>query len=208
MPLQLANVLSGFFDGGRMYETPGIIFDLDNLADVPFVFSVNPPRQTRTKTLIVQDHVIPGRHAPLQEPVSGGAERLELEVLLLGSGPLALGATYQGVKWLESLLFPDRGGLTSVVGGLVSNGFNRKSGVNLVGHRISLTYGLWIIEKPYYVRNISVTSGPGHDPITLLPYRALIRMNLQEAQEDNIDFVEQRYGIPSGDFLSKGRLGF
>jgi hypothetical protein len=202
MPLQnlvaISNVITGLVTDRRDFETPGFLVDLSTYE--PLIFGVNPTTQRRTKELIVTDHIIPGRHSPLQEPVSGGAEVLAIDLLFYGSGDLAMAATKQAVHWLESLCFPDRGGALAAIGNLLTPGASDNRSVNFVsgvGHRVSLTDGAWIIERPYLLRRIETTSGPGHHPLLRLPYRAICRLTLQEDEVELIDYVERRWGMPS-----------
>lgn len=198
MPIQAINTIVGIVDGSTVYETPGIILDLSTYE--PLLFGVNPDTVRLTKEAIVEDHVIPGRHSPLQEPVAGGAETLQLDLLFLDRGPLGAVGIKTACQYLESLIFPDRGGTIGAIGALLPGNAGSasaaQSNVSEIGHRISLTYGLWIIERPYRVRRVETETRPGKDPITLLPYSAVCRISMQEDEIENINYTERRWGIP------------
>ena len=125
MPLQTlataANSATGLITGASSFELPGVILDLETYE--PLLFGIHPRTFRITKSLVAEDHVIPGRHSPLQEPVAGGAEILQLDLLFFGTSVLQLGATKQAIRWLESLLYPDRGG---VVGSFDLRNFGRR----------------------------------------------------------------------------------
>ena len=197
----MLGALVGLIGGTSSIELPGVLIDLSTFE--PLAFQINPNEMERTKSLICEDHIIPGRHAPLQEPVAGGAERLTLDLLFLGSGAAAMIATKQAVHWLESLMYPDTGGgllgavgnLPSAVENLFSEGPTQPVVVAEMGHRVNLTFGTWILEQQYLLREISVRTGPGHDPFTLMPYRAMVSLTLQEDELGQVDYIEHRWGV-------------
>lgn len=190
----MLGALVGFVGGTSNPELPGVLIDMTTYE--PLAFQVNPGEMRRGKSLVAEDHVIPGRHSPLQEPIAGGAEQLNLDLLFLGSGAAAMVATKQAVHWLESLLYPDtRSGLLSSVVDLFRGATDRPLVVAEMGHRVNLTYGTWILEQRYRLRQIEVVTGPGQDPFTLMPYRALCRLTLQEDEDHLVDYVEHRWGI-------------
>jgi hypothetical protein len=193
MPIQAINTIVGIVDGSTVYETPGIILDLSTYE--PLLFGVNPDTVRMTKEAVVEDHVIPGRHSPLQEPVAGGAETLQLDLLFLDRGPLGAVGIKAACQFLESLMFPDNRGIIAAASGLFTAAF-LPSNITEIGHRISLTYGLWIIERPYRIRRVETETRPGKDPITLLPYSAVCRVSMQEDEIENINYTERRWGIP------------
>jgi hypothetical protein len=193
MPIQAINTIVGIVDGSTVYETPGIILDLSTYE--PLLFGVNPDTVRLTKEAVVEDHVIPGRHSPLQEPVAGGAETLQLDLLFLDRGPLGAVGIKTACQFLESLMFPDNRGIIAAASGLFTAAF-LPSNITEIGHRISLTYGLWIIERPYRIRRVETETRPGKDPITLLPYSAVCRVSMQEDEIENINYTERRWGIP------------
>ncbi len=195
MALQNVQPIIGFVGGGT-FETKGVILDLSTFE--PLVFGINPTTMSDTKTGEFNDRKVPGRHAPKQEPVAGGPERLTLELMFVGGGQLLPVATKAAVSFLQSLMFPDRGGVLDVLFGPVGAFDRRGEAVGQVGHKISLTFGLWIIEREYRVRSVTTVSGPGRDPITLLPYFARSTVLLQEDEDENIDYLERRFGLPGG----------
>lgn len=195
MPLQNLSVITGLIDGDS-FETPGFIVDLSSYE--PLLFGINPRTHRLSKGLVKQNHVIPGRHAPLIEPIAGGEEILQLDILFRGFSELAMGATKQAANFLMSLMHPDRGGAIAAIGALVSGNTDRSANfVAQVGHSLSLTYGLWMIERQFMLTRLEIDVGPGFHPIALLPYRARCRMTLQEDEPTNIDITERRWGIPS-----------
>ena len=195
MPLQNLSVITGLIDGSS-FETPGFIIDLTTYE--PLLFGISPRTHRLSKSLVKEDHIIPGRHGPLMEPVAGGAEIIQLDILFRGFSELAMGATKQAANFLMSLMHPDRGGAIAALGALASGNFDRSENfVTQVGHSVSLTYGLWMIERQMMLTRLEVDVGPGEHPIAKLPYRALCRMTLQEDEPGNIDITERRHGIPS-----------
>ncbi len=196
MPLQNIAAIAGLINGSESFELPGFLIDIETFE--PLLFGVNPTTQRRVKEAVIEDHIIPGRHSPLQEPVAGGAETITLDLLFQGHSELAMAATKQAVHWLESLFFPDRGGALGAISAALDGNFDRSQNfVARVGHRVSFTDGLWIIERPFRVRRLEVESGPGHHPFVRLPYRAMCRLTMQEDEQENIDYVTRRWGIPS-----------
>lgn len=196
MSLSGISTILAFIDGRRMYETPGFLIDLGDYT--PLVFGINPEIMPETKSMVVEDHVIPGRHAPLQEPVAGGAEQITLELLFLGSSLLNMIVIKSNISYLFSLFHPTRGDGNDAWKQIAAGSFNRDNlMVKGVGRRVALTYGTWILDRPYLPRQLEVSAGPGKDPITNMPYRARARLTLQEDYSHNVDYIERRWGIPS-----------
>lgn len=203
MPLQDINTVVGLVTGKRIPELPGVLVDLNNF-DV-LLFGVNPHTHTMRKTLEIQRHRIPGRHAPLKEPIAGGDDVLTMDLLFYGYDPVSLAATKQAVHWLQSLCYPTVGGVLDTLRGLLATGFapsavepftgNAGPIVTEVGRPVSLTFGTWIIERRYLVEQVEVQVGPGQHPALLMPYRAAARLTLVE-DEPFTTFLEHRYGIP------------
>ena len=193
----MLGALVGLIGGTASLELPGVLIDMTTYE--PLAFQINPNEMRRSKSLVCEDHVIPGRHGPLQEPVAGGAEQINLDLLFVGSGVAAMLATKQAIHWLESLMYPDTGGgLLSAAGDLFSgggSGSDQPVAIAKMGHRVNLTYGSWILEQRYLLRQIEVITGPGKDPMTLMPYRAMARLTLQEDEIENVDYLEHRWGV-------------
>ena len=112
-----------------------------------------------------------------------------------------MAATKLAVHWLESLMYPDIGGLISaaldVAISLPTLSDPAPVKVSEMGHPVLLSYGAWILERRFRLRNIEVIVGPGHCPVTLLAYRALARLTLQEDEVRNINYLEHRWGLPT-----------
>jgi hypothetical protein len=182
MPIQAINTIVGFIDGSTVFETPGILLDLTTYE--PLLFGVNPDTVRLTKDMVVEDHVIPG----------------QLDLLFLDKGVLGAAAIKASTQFIESLMFPDRGGVLGAIGAFLPGNLGNPAAqthISEIGHRVSLTYGLWIIERPYRVRRVETETRPGKDPITLLPLSAVARITLQEDEQENINYTERRWGIPA-----------
>ncbi len=179
-------------------ELPGVLIDMTTYE--PLAFQINPNEMRRSKSMVVEDHIIPGRHAPLQEPVAGGAEQHNLDLLFVGSGAVAMIATKQAIHWIESLMYPDIG--EGLVSAALSAAISLPTLSNPVpitvaemGHRVNLTFGTWILERQFLLRQVEVITGPGHHPLTLMPYRAMARLTLQEDELERLDYLGHRWGI-------------
>lgn len=197
MPLvTAANAVYGLVTGQRATEFPGALVDAQTYE--PLVFQVNPRTHQISKSAEVAEHVIPGRHAPFQEPIAGGAERITLELVFYGTDPLAMAATRQAVNWLTSCLFPTVGGSLGAVLGSIAGREPARPLISSVIRPVIFTYGAWITDMRCLVREVEVTRGAGQHPVLLLPYRASVRVVLQE-DESFISMQNRRYGI--------GRLG-
>lgn len=142
-------------------------FIIDEVTKEVLKFQYNPEQLSISKTPQWASIAIPGMSNPKYQFAGGGDKKISFTLDFYIDHKMSKKHIAQALDFLESLTYPDYG---------------KDRGTNFLrgAHPVLFTFGQYIVNFRGFLSNYTATPQYLFDPVTLLPYRAQVEIELTE----------------------------